>query len=329
MTGPAEARPLSALQPRSLQVKSPGNGVKTPTLPFYTDSFTTAGKTYTYTSLGTDPKTSAATTHIPVIFIPIRIYVPGASNWPTGAIKQTTGSTLFHNAAWSNGTQYGDATLRSGYWSDVNANGGKWHVLLDPPVTKPLLAVHVPKGEGTWSLDGAGNVVTLVNSTWYTNELFKIANTVPANTLAVLLTWNMVGCTNPNQESTCAVAGIHGDSSDAAGTHVFAWASWSDPSLFVNGMASTSWMSDMLASALNNPFATDVVPNWSVPSQLQVGCANRFAVGAPLIGSFLSVAGLEYADVADLSWFARKQPSIGFQGRYSFFNTLTKLPVAC
>lgn len=38
---------------------------------------------------------------------------------------------------------------------------------------------------------------------------------------------------------------------------------------------------------------------------------------------------LEYADVADVSWFARQQPSIGFQARYSFFNTQTKLPVAC
>ena len=70
-------------------------------------------------------------------------------------------------------------------------------------------------------------------------------------------------------------------------------------------------------------------PNWSVPSQPQVGCTNRFAVGAPLIGSFLSGAGLEYADVADLSWFARQQPSTGLQGRYCYFGTLTKLPVSC
>jgi hypothetical protein len=33
--------------------------------------------------------------------------------------------------------------------------------------------------------------------------------------------------------------------------------------------------------------------------------------------------------VADLSWFARQQPSIGLDGRYSFFGTLTKLPVPC
>ena len=75
-----------------------GVGVKTPTLPFYSDSFTFGGKTYPYTSLGTDPRTSSAATHIPVIFIPIRVFVTTGSNWPTGAIKLTTGSALFHNA---------------------------------------------------------------------------------------------------------------------------------------------------------------------------------------------------------------------------------------
>ncbi len=329
VTSLARTRPVPRLQPRSVAARFPGNGVNTPTLPFYSDSFSYAGKKYPYTGLGTDPRTSPATTRIPVEFIPIRIYVPGGSNWPTGAIKLTTGSALFHPSPSTNNTQYGDATLRSSYWTDVKANGGTWHVLFGKPVTKPLLAVHVPKGQGTWSLDGAGNVITLINSTWYTNELFKIANTVPPNTLAVLLTWNAVGCTNFRQMSTCGVAGIHGESSDAAGTHVFAWATWADTTLFVNGMASTSWMSNMLAATLNNPFANDTVPNWSIPSQPQVGCTNRFAVGAPLIGTFLSVGGLEYQDVADFSWFARQQPSLGFQGRYSFLGTLTKLPVAC
>ena len=52
-------------------------------------------------------------------------------------------------------------------------------------------------------------------------------------------------------------------------------------------------------------------------------------MGAPLNGTFLSVTGLDYQDVADLSWFARQKPSLGFQGRYSFLGTLTQLPVAC
>jgi hypothetical protein len=91
-TGPAQARSLPPLQPRSIRPETSGNAVKQPTLPFYEASLTHAGKTYSYTSPGTDPRTSSATTHIPVIFIPIRVYVPGASNWPTGAIRQTTGS---------------------------------------------------------------------------------------------------------------------------------------------------------------------------------------------------------------------------------------------
>jgi hypothetical protein len=329
VTGRAVARSLAPLQPRSIPAATSGNGVEEPTLPFYTSSFSYAGKTYSYTSLGTDPRTSSAATHIPVIFIPIRVYVPGASNWPVGAIKQTTGSALFHNAAFSNNTQYGDATLRSGYWSYVKANGGKWHVLFDPPVTRPLLKVHVPAGKGTSGLDPDGYQVLLVDTTWLTNELFTIAKTVPANTLAVLLTYNVVGCADVSKQSTCGLGSLHGWSSDKAGTHVFAWASWDDSSVFVDHMASTSWMSSALAATLNNPFTDDTVPDWSLPSQPQVGCSDEFAVGDPLVGTFLTTGGLEYQDVADLSWFARQKPSIGFDGRYSFFGTLTKLPVSC
>ncbi len=327
--GAAKARSLPPFRVRAMGQVTSGVAVKKPTLPFYTASFASGGKTYRYTSLGTDPRTSPATTHIPVIFIPIRVFVTTASNWPTVEIKQTTGSALFHNSAFANNTQYGDATLRSGYWNYVKANGGKWHVLFDTPVTRPLLRVHVPDGKGSTGSDGDGRQVLLVDTTWYANELFKIAKTVPANTLAVMLTFNVVGCTDVNQPSTCGVAGIHGSSSDAAGTHVFAWASWDDPSVFVNHMANTSWMSNQLAATLNNPFATDTVPNWSIASQPQIGCSDRFAVGAPLTGTFLTSGGLEYQDVADLSWFARQKPSIGFQGRYSFFGTLTKLPTAC
>jgi hypothetical protein len=328
-TGRAGARSLPRFQARTIGPVTSGNGVKEPTLPFYSESFAFGGKTYSYTSLGTDPRTSSATTHIPVIFIPLRIYVTTGSNWPTGAIKQTTGSALFHNSAISNNTQYGDATLRSGYWNYVKANGGKWHVLFDTPVTKPLLKVHVPDVKGTSGFDSAGNQVVLVDSTWYSNELFKIAKTVPPNTLAVLLTWNVVGCSNVNQQSTCGVAGVHGFSSDSAGSHVFTWASWTDSSVFVDHMASTSWMSNQIAATLNNPFADDTVPNWSIASEPQVGCTNLFAVGVPLAGTFKTSGGLEYQDVADLSWFARQKPSIGFQGRYSFFGTLTKLPTSC
>lgn len=110
VTGQSRARSVPQFVPRTLQAKAPGNfggsAIKRPTIPFYQDSFSYKGKKYPYTSMGTDPRTSTATTHIPVVFIPIRIYVPGASNWPTGSIKLTTESPLFRDSAATNNTQY-------------------------------------------------------------------------------------------------------------------------------------------------------------------------------------------------------------------------------
>jgi hypothetical protein len=328
---PADLRPVHSLVPKLYAPKWSGEiDIKKPTVPFYKDRFTYQGKTYPYTSMGTDPRTSSVTTHIPVVFIPIRIFVPGASTWPTGAIKQTTSSALFTNSVITGNTQYGDATLRSGYWSDVKAHSGKWHVLFDKPTVRPLLRLHVPSGKGTWTgPDGAGHVVLLVNTTWYRNALFKIAATVPATSLAVFLTFNTVGCGDIHAQATCGVGGIHGWTSDMNGTHVFAWASWTDPTVFVSHMATTAWPSSVLVNTLNNPFANDVVPNWSSPSQPRAGCMNQFAPSLPVLGTVFSANGLEYQDTADLSWFARQKPSIGFQGRYSYLGTLTKLPTSC
>jgi hypothetical protein len=72
-------------------------------------------------------------------------------------------------------------------------------------------------GKTTLAYTATGAVVPCASSRMsgtHTNELFKIAKTVPANTLAVLLTWNIIGCANISQQSTCGVAGSHGWSSE-------------------------------------------------------------------------------------------------------------------
>src|SRR6516165_2017129 len=65
VTGPVKAHSLPRLQPRTMQPQMSGIGVKLPTLQFYKASFTSGGKTYSYTSLGSNPRTSSATAHIP------------------------------------------------------------------------------------------------------------------------------------------------------------------------------------------------------------------------------------------------------------------------
>ena len=49
----------------------------------------------------------------------------GRAGLDSFATRLLPGSALFHNSSATGGTQYGDATLRSSYWSYVKAHGTK------------------------------------------------------------------------------------------------------------------------------------------------------------------------------------------------------------
>jgi hypothetical protein len=300
-----------------------------PTIPFYRDSFKVGRTTYRYTSVGTDPKTSAATTRVPVTFIPVRINEPdGGATWPTGAIKATTGSVLFTNSRTTGSTQYGDATLRSSFGKYVKAHRSKWHVLLDKPTTKPLRTLNVPSGQGVTATTNTGVVVTLVNDNWLANTLAGISTTVSARSLVIFLSADTVGCADVTDLATCGTGGFHADVA-RAGTHTFAWASWMAPSVFGASGATTAAMSHEVAEWLNDPFGNDIVPRWSVKGEPQYGCSNVFEVGDPLVGHVFRVKGLNYQDVADFSWFARQRPSIAANRLYSYRGTFKTFSAGC
>jgi hypothetical protein len=301
-----------------------------PTIPFYKDSFKVGTKTYSYMSVGTDPKTSAATTHVPVTFIPVRINEPdGGFNYPTGAIKKTTGSVLFTNSATTGNTQYGAATLRSSFGKYVKAHGSKWHVLLNKPTTNPLRTLNVPSGQGVTASTGTGVVVTLVNDNWLANTLASISATVSAKSLVIFLTYDTVGCADVTNLNTCGTGGFHADIARATGTHTFAWASWMLSSVFGAAGADTAAMSHEVAEWLNDPFGNDIVPKWSVKGEPQYGCSDFFEVGDPLVGHVFVIKGLHYQDEADFSWFARQKPSIAANKLYSYRGTFKTFSSGC
>jgi hypothetical protein len=68
-----------------------------------------------------------------------------------------------------------------------------------------------------------------------------------------------------------------------------------------------------------------------IPVKVKVPGAAAWPTGAikDTTGSAFSANGLEYQDVADLSWFARQKPSIGLNGPYSFLGTLKEFSSAC
>jgi hypothetical protein len=328
--GAVRPRQVGSLRARPFQPKFPGAAVKGPTVPYYSDKFSHGGTTYPYSSVGTDPRTSTATTKVPVTFIPVKILeASGAYDYPTGAIGETTGSALFHNSSTTGGTQYGDATLRGSYNSYVKALGSKWHVLLGSPSTTALQTIKVPSNEGTDYQDSTGAYIMALNVNWYGKTLASLAAKYSAKSLVIFLTYNTVGCSNYTNPNTCGIGGFHSDTSTSTGTHTYAWASWMDTAVFGASAANTAAMSHEIAEWLNDPFINNVVPKWSVPSEPQYGCSNLFEVGDPLVGHVFTISGLNYQDVADFSWFARQSPSIGSNGWYSYRGTFRTYSPSC
>jgi hypothetical protein len=327
-------RAVSQLHPNPVQPKFATPAVTGPTVPHYSDNFSYKGTTYTYTSVGTDPKTSTATTTVPVTFIPVKILeANGAYDYPIGAIGSTIGSALFQNSSATGGTQYGDATLRSSFNKYVSANSNKWNVRLGSPATTALQTVHVPRSQGSYyQITSGSNVyyVMTLNENWYANALAAIAAKYPAGNLVVFLTYNTVACSKYTDRNTCGTSGFHTYTTSSTGSHTFAWASWLENPVFGASSGNTASMSHEIAEWLNDPFGNDKVPSWKVPGEPQYGCQSIFEVGDPLVGHIFTVKGLNYQDETNFSWFARQSPSIAYRARYDYLGTVfTTYSPAC
>src|SRR5579859_1810509 len=105
----------------------------TRTIPYFSDSFSYAGTTYPYTMVGTNPRTSQATTTVRAVIVPLRfVFADGKVAEPGTSVGNVLRSPLFQRASFTSGvTQYGDAIRRAMFWQDVS--GTNYHVLLDRP----------------------------------------------------------------------------------------------------------------------------------------------------------------------------------------------------
>lgn len=329
-TGSA-VRLATPLHLRYFQPKLSVSAIAGPTIPFYRASFRHNGKTYNYTSVGTNPRRSGATTTVPVTFVPVKIVesADNASTKPgTTVIQATTGSAIFHNSRATHGTQYGADTLRSSYWHFVRTHR-RWHVRLGKPSKTSQKTVNVPSTQGIDARDHNGDRIMLVNVNWFANILGGISARYSAKRLVVFLTYDTMACEDFTDLSTCGIGGFHSAAVTRTGTHTFAWASWQRTGVFGPAGADVVAMSHETAEWLNNPFVNDRVPHWSVPSEPQYGCSPLFEVGDPLVGQVFKISTLHYQDEANFSWFARQRPSIGRNGWYSYRGTFRQFSPSC
>jgi len=321
------------------------------TVPFFSDSFSFNGTTYPYTMVGTNPRTSKATTTVPTVIVPLRfVFADGQVAEPGTAVSKVIASPLFQSARFSSGTtQYGDAIRRAMFWSyDAKT---AYHVLLGQPTVLATQTIDVPSGQGAFVPAGTflGTVGPLqihaavplgvVNEQWLSTALDQLLNTldVSPTALAMLLSRNVI--------TNRGVPGNHGAqqlASSSAGppngsqtVRTEIWASYGDPYFFAelpNLTHNTDILSHEVSEWLHDPFISNTVPAWESPLPLSsgfYGCSSLLETGDAVSDAAFEVNGYQLQDEAFLSWFARQEPSIGIKGQYTYLGTLTQVPPVC
>jgi hypothetical protein len=122
--------------------------VSTRTIPYFSGSFSYAGGNYPYTMVGTNPRTSQATTVVRAVIVPLRfVFADGNVSEPGPAVGEVLRSPLFKPASFTSGiTQYGDAIRRAMFWQEVARTN--YHVLIAPARVLPTQTIVVPSGQG-------------------------------------------------------------------------------------------------------------------------------------------------------------------------------------
>ena len=298
------------------------------TIPYFEDSFISAGQTYAYRMVGSNPRQSGRRTVVPVVIVPLRfVFADGQKLDPGRTTAELRRSPIFRRATFGGDTtQYGDAVQRAEFWAYTQGTG--YHALLARPSVTHTVVVRVPASDGSIRQSSHGGTVGLVDEQFFSLHVVpRIVNgkRLPPTKLLVFWSYN-VDLQSPG--SSGVILGEHSLGRDRAGTTIWTWvwASWHTPDTVPEADADIAPLSHEIAEWYNNPFAANVVPSWSAPPY---SCNDLLEVGDPLVGMTFVKDGYHLQDEAFLAWFAREVPSTALGGMYSLIGTLTAVPPVC
>ncbi len=330
----------------------------TVTVPTWSSAFTNQGTAYPYQMVGTDPAAGSRTTVVPVQIVPLRfVFADGVVLDGDTNVREIEASPLFEEASFKSGTtQYGDAMQRANFWHAVTTTSPDWHIRLAPREL-PTQTITVPSAEGReFTGKTAGERIGLVHDAWLTPQLETMLTASHADPrgLILFLTDNTSTYYTAAVEGVdlCCQPGYHNTyaTTDARGMHLlytYIFGAYIAPGTFVGanddaGAVFTSTLRDIniisheVVEWLNDPFLTNAVPPWQMPSgdAAFYGCTNLLEVGDPLVGSSFPVTmhgGRTYSlpDAAFLAWFARTATSDALGGAYSYLGIFTTFSPSC
>ncbi|EFH86073.1 hypothetical protein [Ktedonobacter racemifer] len=293
----------------------------------WTSTFTVDGVTYPYTMVGTDPTQGSKTTKIPVNIVPIKVVFGNTVFDGSKKVDSVTDSPLFKKEDFQTGhTQYTDAIQRASFWKSIQKFSPNYHVLLDKPNVKKTFTINVAPGQGELVSTNTNHIYGNIDDiNWWDTQMQQLLGQYKAtsNGLTIFLTYDVL--------IELGVGGYHNSTGQGLpGDLTYAWASYYDQYLY-SGFSNTGALSHELAEWVADPYTTNVVPSWSVPSEPQYGCSDVLEVGDPLVGVVFHKDGYTLQDEVNFSWFSRQSPSIGYKGRYTYLGNkdFTSYSVSC
>jgi chitinase len=305
-------------------------------IPHFSGSFLFQGKTFPFTIVGRAPQ-KAQTTRIPTVIIPISLYFEGYVDQQGNPIvmdispklPSVVNSPNFRNASYPGGyTQFGDAVQRAQFFHAMSAD---WHTILEEPRVLRPVNIDVPRGSATlYHMRSSGAVFAVVDEGFFISHLNTIIQLENLNVNALPIAVSANVFLSPGGDiRKCCVLGFHtsfdaGDRDELQLVQTFVWASWIDAGIFGSTVADVTAISHEISEWLNDPFSSNIVPDWQFPNA-GGGCQNNMETGDPIsafqhAGFPVIIDGFTYHPQNEtlLQWFERKTPSDAIDRAYSF-----------
>ena len=316
------------------------------TVRFFKSSFVFGGKPFTYTMVGSNPFTAPSTVTIPTVIIPVELRFGSVIFDPTTAVREIQQSPIFNpGTPYPAGRlQYGDAVMRSEFWSFVHANNN-YHVLLEKPLVRTAHLLTI-----TSSAQGFIGTTSGVRTAFLHSQYFLDPHGIEQQLLAqykvtpdTLTIFALTDTRMLEESGNCCYNGYHTSFtvSTATGLSTFTTV-WGNVS--AESPLDLSHVSHEVAEWLNDPFYSppavlptsaaqfNRVPTWIHPVT-KTCLSNELEVGDPLVKAHFTVNDgvntFTVQDIAFLSWFSRSKPSIGIGGRYDLLGALAPQTGAC
>ncbi len=311
-------------------------------------TFTTTLSGISITMVGADPtQPGAGTSMIPVVILPIRLSFPASATTlspedaacgdTVPALTRFVDSPIFQAVDWNDATgfagntQFADAFQRANLFKYTSAISPDYHVLLAPITVLPAVPYTAPAGatvEPNTACPGrfmGGVPISFMDSIYHEQVAM---HHITADALLILLTYDV--------KFLLPTHGFYLGYHNSDGLQTYIVVSYADAGFSAAPGFSTSDIavpSHEVAEWLDNPFLSNVIsPDWADPNAPQ-DCDDRIEVGDPLDGYNYPVPTPGYTyhvqELVYFSWFARDNPSIAYDGRYSTRGTFAVPAKSC